>query len=269
MPIQVSNICTYPLKSATGVSLQFSQLTQKGLAHDRHWALVGSDHAVITAREFPKLLALKPKLTSDGLRISYKDKNVLTIPYSPGKKEVIKVTVFENAATAVVLPEAINVWFSDYLQTPCQLVYMDKHCHREILAENGGKSGDVVAFADECPLLLLSGASIADLNSRLAHPVTLRNFRPNLVIQGCDAYDEDSWQSVHIGECRFDVSQRCQRCVFTTIDPDTQVRHKKQEPLRTLATYRRHPAGGVAFGVHLIPRKLGIIRLGDKLEILH
>ncbi len=266
--MKVSHICAYPVKSAAGVSLRFSRLTQKGLEQDRHWALIGADNEVITAREFPQLLALKPEFTSDGLSLEFEGAAVLNIPYSPDNTDVTRITVFKNPATAVVLSDAINTWFSDYLHISCRLVYMDAHCHRDVLFENGGKEGDVVAYADECPILLLTEASLEDLNARLEQPVTYRNFRPNLVVQGSQAFAEDDWQSVQIGECEFEVGQRCQRCVLTTIDPDTQIKHKSQEPLRTLSTYRRHPAGGVAFGIHLIPRRLGTIRLGDSVEAL-
>lgn len=266
--MNVAHICTYPLKSATGVFLQYSRLTAKGLEYDRHWALIGPDHAVITAREFPKLLALEPGFTADGLTIRHNGNIVLDIPYSPENKEAIDVTVFSMAATAVFVSEAMDAWFSDYLQTPCRLIYMDAHCHRDVVAESGGKQGDVVAYADECPLLLVTEASVTDLNSRLEQPVSFRNFRPNLVVRDCEAFAEDAWRKIQIGKCEFDVSQRCQRCVFTTIDPDTQVKHGRQEPLRTLATYRRHPSGGVAFGVHLIPRSLGTITLNDTVRVL-
>ena len=267
--MNISHIYTYPLKSATGIALELSQLTRKGLEYDRHWALIGPDCEVITAREFPEILALKPELSPTGLVIQYQGSTVLTVPYSPQDKDIVHVTVFNSPATAVALPDYVNAWFSKFLKTSCRLVYMDAHCLREVLPENGGRNGDVVAYADECPLLLLSEASVEDLNSRLQDPVTFRNFRPNLVVRGCAAFAEDSWQSIRIGECEFDVGQRCQRCVFTTIDPDSQIKHARQEPLRTLATYRRHPDGGVAFGVHLIPRRLGTIRLKDDVEILH
>ena len=266
--MNVGRVCIYPLKSATGVSVQSSRVTRKGLEHDRHWALIGTDNEIITAREFPQLLALQPTPTAHGLSIQHNGTVVLTIPYAADNADIINITVFENPATAVALPDAVNAWFCDYLQTPCRLVYMDARCHRDVLPENGGVKGDVVAYADECPLLLLSEASLEDLNSRLPQPVSFRNFRPNLVVQGCTAFAEDTWQSVQIGACEFDVGQRCQRCVFTTIDPDTQIRNERQEPLRTLSTYRRHPAGGVAFGVHLIPRSLGTITLGDEIKVL-
>ena len=118
------------------------------------------------------------------------------------------------------------------------------------------------------PILLILEASLEDLNARLENPVSMRNFRPNIVVKGCDSFEEDIWKRIKIGECEFRVVQKCERCVFTTIDPDTLEKNKKAEPLRTLANYRRTSGNDVAFGVHMIPEKLGTIRLGDQVEVI-
>lgn len=268
MTIEVIQLVTYPIKSTTGISLDHDQLGPTGLRYDRHWALVGPDHSVITAREYPALLRLKPEMSSTGLKVRLDGEEVLHIPYAAGERDIVSVTVFEAVATAVEMDDSINAWFSSFLGTPCRLVHMDERCRREVLPENGGKDGDLVAYADECPLLLVAEESVDDLNSRLEIPVSFRNFRPNILIRGGGAFAEDDWRRIRIGACTFEVGQRCQRCVFTTIDPDTQVKHANQEPLRTLSTYRRHPSGGVAFGVHLIPRQLGDIKRGDPVQVV-
>ena len=146
---------------------------------------------------------------------------------------------------------------------------MGRDCRRPVTEERGGLPGDEVSFADECPLLLTSEASLADLNRRAPEPVAMHRFRPNLVVRDASApYDEDHWRRVRIGGIEFDCAQACRRCVFTTIDPESGERHARQEPLRTLSTYRRMGAGGPAFGIHLIPRAEGSVEVGAEVEIV-
>lgn len=128
--------------------------------------------------------------------------------------------------------------------------------------------GDFVSFADGFPLLLISEASLEDLNRRLAAPVSMRRFRPNLVINGFGPYAEDNWRRIRIGDVIFEGVKNCSRCVFTTINPDTGIEDPRLEPLRTLGLYRRRSGGDVFFGQNLIPRTEGSIRLNDAVEIL-
>ena len=126
---------------------------------------------------------------------------------------------------------------------------------------------DVVSFADGFPLLLISEASLDDLNGRLAHPVTMMHFRPNVVVSGCAAFDEDQWREVQIGEATFRLVKRCSRCILTTIDPQTGEKAKDGEPLRTLKTYRRDGTK-VMFGQNLLVAEGGAVRVGDRVSVL-
>jgi uncharacterized protein YcbX len=130
-----------------------------------------------------------------------------------------------------------------------------------------GQPGDAVSFADGFPLLLISEASLADLNSRLAEPVDMRRFRPNLVVDGAVPYAEDGWRRFRVGEVEFEGVKNCSRCVFTTVDPDLGVKHPALEPLKTLGSYRRRAGGGVFFGQNVIPRGTGVIRVGDAVTL--
>ncbi|VAW80212.1 Flavodoxin reductases (ferredoxin-NADPH reductases) family 1, partial [hydrothermal vent metagenome] len=131
-----------------------------------------------------------------------------------------------------------------------------------------GNPGDEVSFADGFPMLLITEASLNDLNTRLEHPVSMRRFRPNLVVDGDRPYAEDNWHRIRIGEVEFEGVKNCSRCIFTTIDPDTGIKNPATEPLRTLSQYRRRPEGGVYFGQNLIPRSGGKVRVGDKIELI-
>jgi MOSC domain-containing protein len=131
-----------------------------------------------------------------------------------------------------------------------------------------GEADDQVSFADGFPLLLISEASLADLNGRLPAPVEMRRFRPNLVVDGDLPYAEDNWRRIRVGDVEFAGVKNCSRCVFTTIDPDSGEVHPDKEPLRTLSTYRRRTQGGVYFGQNLIPRDAGVIRIGDPVTVI-
>jgi len=189
------------------------------LQYDRNWALFDAGNKLITAREYPGLLDVQSRINNDQLEI--------------------------------ILNGTVQV------TTPCRLFFQNEQVPRPVLQQHGGRENDRVSFADQCPLLLISTSSLADLNSRMATPISMQNFRPNVVVDGCDAYAEDQWKIIHIGDVEFEVTQACVRCVLTTIDPVTK--KKGKEPLKTLADYRRDPDGGVIFGVHLIPRRLGSV----------
>jgi uncharacterized protein YcbX len=122
------------------------------------------------------------------------------------------------------------------------------------------RPGDVVSFADGYPFLVISEASLSDLNSRLETPLVMERFRPNIVVSGVPAYAEDTFRHVRFGEVGFRAVKRCDRCSVTTIDPETGARGK--EPLRTLATYRRED-GKVWFGMNLIHDAEGTLSVGD------
>jgi len=127
------------------------------------------------------------------------------------------------------------------------------------------REGDIVSFADAFPLLLISQPSLDDLNSRLVVPVPMNRFRPNIVVSGCGAYDEDKWKIIRVGGTFFHVKKPCSRCVTTTIDQTTGVQGK--EPLATLSKYRNID-GEVFFGQNIIPEGLGVLHIGDLVEVV-
>lgn len=263
--ITVQSLHIYPIKSTSGIDLDRAEVGGTGLAWDRHWALVGFNNEVVTAREYPELLAVQTELTADSLIVRHAGRERFRLPLAGGHGTPLDVTVFGSPAGGVAVGDEIDRWFSELTGASCRLVCMSASSRRGPLAEHGGRAGEAMSYVDQAPLLLISRASLDDLNTRLETPVTMRNFRPNVVIDGCGPYAEDHWSRVEIAGVTFDVARQCQRCVFTTIDPGTGEKHPRQEPLRTLSKYRRHPDGGAAFGVHLVPRSAGVLSAGDTL----
>ena len=273
MTILVSEINIYPIKSTAGISLPHSEVQKIGLVQDRRRAVVvTATNKILTARECPRLLALSTQITEDAILVN-SPKSSVRLPLIPQNKEITRVKLWaDEAHPGVRYTKGTDDWFSEQLNLDCFLIFMGEGCIREFPKDMAsgyiGRSGDAVSYADDYPVLLASEASLANLNSRLKEPVTMKHFRPNIVLSGCKAFEEDTWQSIRIGECEFELAQQCPRCVLTTINPETQLKHKQQEPLRTLAAYRKTPSGGVPFGIQMVPRRLGTIKIGDTVEKL-
>ncbi len=265
--MKVTEINIYPIKSTRRIALMETKVSPRGLPWDRRWMLIDSDGKFMTARQHPTLATVETCFTGNALRVSVNDGRPLELPLQPSDSKVISVTVWRDQCDAVPAGEEADAWFSEFLGIPCQLVQMTDDLVRGV-DPGFGQPGDEVSFADGFPLLLLCEASLNDLNSRLDEAVSMRRFRPNLVVDGEQPYAEDNWQRLRVGEVEFAGVKNCSRCVFTTVDPDTGIKHPDKEPLRTLSSYRRRPEGGVYFGQNLIPRSGGIIRVGDAVEIL-
>ena len=154
-------------------------------------------------------------------------------------------------------------WFGRFLGSSCQLVRKPEDDVRPVDSAYA-RGGDQTSFADAFPLLLISEASLEDLNRRLESPVPMNRFRPNLVVRGCGPYAEDGWEEVRAGGASFRVAEPCARCAITTVDRGSGERGK--EPLRTLATYRKAD-GEVLFGRYLIHASNGTVRVGDPVEV--
>jgi len=265
--MRVTGINIYPVKSTRPIALAQSEVLARGLPWDRRWMLVDSDGKFITARQHPALAMVATALAGDTLTVSVAGRASLHIPLAEPVATRIPVTVWKDHCEAVPVGAAADAWFSDYLGLNCRLVRMTEAVTRPVNPDYG-RPADQVSFADGFPLLLISEASLADLNRRLAAPVPMQRFRPNLVVDGEQPYGEDSWRRLRVGDVEFEGVKNCSRCVFTTIDPLTGTRDPAGEPLRTLAGYRRRDAGGVYFGQNLIPRSGGTMQLGDRVEIL-
>jgi len=226
--------------------------------------LVDRNHRFLSQRVFPKMALIQVSLRGDDLLIEAPGCEPISVPECLESGDEREVRVWDDAVPAFVAGRTVNEWFSAFLERECRLVYMAEKHRREVSRAPGG---GLVSFADGGPLLLISEASLEDLNGRLPEPVSMDRFRPNLVVSGDTPFLEDSWKRIRIGEVEFEVAWRCSRCVLTTVDPQTGVRHPEREPLRTLRSYRMSE-DGVLFGQNLLPAKLGRLCVGDEVEVL-
>jgi hypothetical protein len=190
----------------------------------------------------------------------------LFVPYPAPDAKTPTVTVWRSTLPAATATETAALWLSDILGRPCHLVFMADPASRPVDPAYA-QPHDTVSFADGFPVLLASTASLDDLNTRLANPVPIGRFRPNLVVSNAVPWAEDAWRRIRIGDVVFRLPKPCTRCIVTTVDQQTGERPDPQEPLRTLATFRRG-AGGVMFGQNMVPEAPGRISVGDTVHVL-
>ncbi len=253
--IKIQSLFTYPIKSTKGVKNSSISVSESGFIHDRNFAIIDENNKIITARERPELLKVEAIIKKTKLYINFTN-NAIVVDLANFSKKTIQVSLFNEITTVKPIDDQINDLLSEYLNQECKLIkfYASK---KNIINK---------AFNDLAPIHLISIASLHDLNKKLKTPLTIHNFRPNIVISGCDAYEEESWKILKIGSCEFDVISKTERCSMTTIDPNTLQRNKQQEPLRTLSTYKKENKS-VNFGIYLMPVTLGHIKYSDKIKI--
>lgn len=263
----LTEINIYPVKSLGGISLKSSIVEEKGFINDRRWMLVDGNGVFLSQREHPKMARLKVNLTKESLIVSAGAESI-SIAFSPKNDALTSVKVWSSRVKAFVYEDEVNQWFSDRIGVRCRLVKMPEDAKRIVSPGYAvRKYKDTVSFADGYPYLLISRESLDDLNSKLEKPLPMNRFRPNIVLEGADAFAEDDWKKIRIGETVFHVVKPCARCVMTTIDQQTGEKDGN-EPLKTLAEYRNRK-GKVIFGQNLIAENTGkTLKVGDKVEVL-
>jgi uncharacterized protein len=262
----VSALNVYPIKSCGGISLSVAELGPRGIVRDRSFMLVNHNGKFITQREQPRMALIRPAIDADGmLTVQAPDMPVVVIP-GDEQGPRYEVVVWKYSGEAVDQGNELAEWFSRFLGIACRLVMFPNDVVRKVNPRYARSEQDQVGFADGYPFLLISEASLADLNTRLEQPLPMNRFRPNIVVRGTEPYAEDTWRTIRIGEVTFDIVKPCARCVITTTDQSTTERAR--EPLKTLTTYRLATSNGVMFGQNLIHAQVGLIRVGDPVEII-
>jgi len=260
----LSEINIYPIKSAKGISLQTAFVERRGIRFDRRWMVVNETGMFLSQRDYPRLALVSTAIESGTLRVTAPGLPALELLVEPKPADIMRVQVHDTITSGMSAGEEAGKWFSNFLGVRCRVVFMTEEIVRPVDPDYA-RDGDIVSFADAYPLLLLTQASVDDLNTRLAVPVPMNRFRPNIVVAGSRAYDEDRWKSIRIGESVFHLMKGCARCITTTVDQATGVQGK--EPLATLSQYRRI-GGNVFFGQNVIPDNEGMLRRGDAVEVL-
>jgi uncharacterized protein len=255
----IASLHLHPIKSCGGIAIGEALLIETGLELDRAWMVVDAQREMITQRERPRLALVRPTLRGDDMVLRAPGMLALHISLD-AVEAATRARVWDDEVKAYDMGALAAQWFTDFIGEPARLVRFDpeqkrlsdRHWTGEVQAEN--------AFGDGFPLLVTSTASLADLNSRLlakgVAPVTMERFRPNLVLDGLQAFDEDNLDEISIeaegGVVRLKLVKPCARCSIPNVDPVSA--DTSHEPGDTLASYRANARvnGGITFGMNAV-----------------
>jgi uncharacterized protein YcbX len=253
--VTVSALNVYPIKSCAGVSVTEALLIETGLEFDRAWMVVDAQGSFVTQRELPRMALIQPTLKH--LEVVLRAPGMLALHLAiDGVEEPVRVKVWKDEVAAYDMGDLAAQWFSDFLGQPLRLVRFDPEQKR---LSNKTWTGDIdaeVAFNDGFSILVISEASLAELNRKLKVPVTMARFRPNLVLSGLDAHGEDHLDEIRIdtpeGPVRLKLVKPCARCPIPNVDPLTG--EPGVEPGDTLSTYRADARldGAITFGMNAV-----------------
>jgi hypothetical protein len=260
MTITVSSLFLYPVKGCAGVPVDRLSFDRFGPIGDRRWLVVDAADRFITQREHPRLVLLRAELVEGGVRLTTPE-GASVEARATADAPTRSVVIWRDQVEASDAGDAAAALLSDFLGTPVRLVGIGPAYQRQIDPARA-RAGEQVTFADGYPMLVVGEASLADLNQRGQMALPMARFRPNIVLSGTTAFEEDTWSEATIGACEVALPKPCARCAVPTVDPATG-RFDGKEPLRTLATFRRGEDGAVFFGMNAIVRAGTVIEIGD------
>lgn len=259
----LSQINVFPVKSVGGVSLSSAWVEKQGLSFDRRFMIAKADGSMVTARKYPQMVTVKSALLSDGVVFSALGMEPLKIRYQDFKMQETPATVWNDTFPAYTTTDEADDWFTSVLGLRVELLFCGEQSNRV-----RDKFGHNVSFADGYPVLVISQASLDELNKRSSEQHSMDQFRTNLVVADTKPFEEDSWKRIRIGEVEFESLKPCERCILTTVNTQRGTFRESKEPLKTLQQFRANERGGVFFGQNLVALNEGIIRQGDKVEVL-
>ena len=272
--VHVGELNLFPVKSLRGVSVESAGVERQGLAGDRRWMVVDESGATLTARKHPEMLAITATPAAGGVVLHAAGRDPLSVPEPAGPADT--AVTLSRVGVAAAADGQAHAWLSEVLGRPVRLVWLDDPSRRPMSQAHGSEPGDPLSLADAGPLLVTTAASLRQLDVWAAEearargeapaPLVMERFRPNLVVDGEDLepFAEDGWRRLRIGEVEYRFAEHCDRCVLTTVDPQTRARGK--EPLRSLARHRRWD-GKVWFGVRVTPVGTGSVAVGDEVVV--
>jgi len=260
----IARLFVYPIKSCAGVEVRESLLIESGLEFDRAWMVVDEAGEFVTQRDLPRMALIRPTMKYSEMVLRAPGMLALHIAFDRVEAPM-RVRVWKDEVAAYDMGDVAAQWFSDFLSEPgkpqrLRLVRFDPEHKRLASRKWTGDAEAPVEFADGYPLLVLSQASLDGLNQRLAAAghaaVGIERFRPNIVLAGIEAHDEDRVDELRLqdadGEVRLRPVKPCTRCPIPDIDPATATRSPEVGDM--LRTYRADARvdGAITFGMNAI-----------------
>lgn len=252
----VQELHFYPIKSLRGLRTNELNFDLSGALYDRQWMLVDDKQTFVTQRQHPELAKIGVVFDQYGVELSQGEHGEIDFALEEQEGPEFQVKVWKHEMPAYEVSGEVSKWFSDYLGKKVRLVRMSPNAKRLWDPENPQST---LRFTDQRPLLVIGRASLEQLELKAGVSIAMSRFRPNIVLNHIPAHAEDTYKSIQIEGIEFKAVKPSTRCTITTVHPLTGERG--EEPLKTLATYRRGEKG-ITFGYYYAPVKAGAIKLG-------
>ncbi|OOH91342.1 MOSC domain-containing protein [Pasteurellaceae bacterium 15-036681] len=261
--MKITQLNLYPIKSTQVYRVNQALVNLQGLNFDREFMLTEPDGTFITARKDKALYQLAAFPVTNGI----------VIVHDNGEQYVVRYTDFEKLESSevwgtyfdsFVAKDEVNQWLSQFFGRTVQLRWLGEQSQRNVK----DFEHNPMSFGDSNPLLLVSEKSLQQVQKWAPVPISMEQFRGNIVIDGAEPFEEEKWQQIRIGQVKFTVAQSCTRCILITRNLETLELDPQAEPLRTLKQQHTNEQGKPIFGIHLVPENSGIIRVGDSINIL-
>lgn len=288
---KVSRLFLYPLKAARELEVGEAAITRHGLSADgvtdRHWMITREEDGEFqNTKQIPEIILIRATIKDDTLCFDADGVESLLLPLYPAiEQECVKtVKVYGNPQEALDCGDKAAAWICKVLQRKgLRLNYCLPYPEGKRLSQTVADTllpwkptdvheDDEVAFQYFAPYMVMCDSSLGVLNGRLNEPVRCINFRPNIMIEGTEPFDEDTWREAFIGnEAHLRYVDDCTRCITITLDPDTAIEDKNEQPLKELRRFRcREPYGRYkpAFGVYMAVENGGKIKVGDPVYVV-
>jgi uncharacterized protein YcbX len=274
----LSQLILYPIKSCAGMPVEEAITTVSGLCaqgvHDREWMLVTSEGQFLTQREFPRMATIVPRVADDALAVTAPGMPPLRLPLATQETgRTLRVHIWDDLVDALDCGDEAAAWFGDVLGTRCRLVRFKPDASRPTSEKWTGGAPSSARFADAYPLLLIGAAALDDINAHMRAAgraaLPMDRFRPNLVIEGTDPFEEDYTESLRAGELVIKPVKPCARCPIPAIDQATGI--PGPDPLEILQSWRARAIldGAVCVGMNcIVPEGAGaMLRVGQAFEV--
>lgn len=274
----LSQLILYPIKSCAGMAVTEAAATVSGLSaqgvHDREWMLVTPDGQFLTQREFPRMATIVPRVEGDCLVVSAPGMAPLSLPLAQqATAGTVRVQIWDDVVDAVDCGDAAAQWFEQALGGACRLVRFLPGLDRPTSEKWTGGAPSSARFADAYPLLLIGASALEEINARMLaagrDALPMNRFRPNLVVEGTDPFEEDYTEALQAGDILITPVKPCARCPIPAIDQATGI--PGPDPLDILQSWRTKAIldGAVCVGMNCIVTQGqgGVLRVGQELDV--
>ncbi len=258
----VKELFVYPIKSFRGVRVSRLSLDPLGPDFDRQFALIDEEGKVLTQRQLPELTRIGLQLDGSGIELTFDGFESIDFGLAEKTLNTYSTSLWGHTLPAFEVAPEVSEWLSEVLKKKVRLVSLSETAKREFRPEV--LPGRATRFTDFGPLLVVSVASLRDLEKRTGQTLSVIRFRPNIVIDGVEPFAEDGWRNFKTGSMEFKAIKPCTRCVITTLHPLTGA--GGPEPLKTLSQYRKGEKG-VEFGYYYAHLNEGTVQVGDSVQI--